>query len=476
MSKVPLLTVSTVDNTLLNNVNSNSATITAAFDNTLSRDGTSPNQMNSVLDMNSHPIINIPFATTPTQPVALGQVTPNTTFIPVLSGDVSSGSFNGTTLPTTLATVNSNVGSFGSSTQVPVITVNAKGLTTAVSTATINTTNITNSQLANMNANTVKGNPTGSSATPQDVTPQTARSSSLLNVESVTFVPPSNYSILTTDRFLQLASTVSSPITWTLPRANTVNPGHVIYIEMWNASPTNTFTLAATSPDLITFRDAGNLSSITWSEYVQVIVISSGSGWQLASFSTNFTSAFPGIVPASGGGTTNFLRADGAWVNPSGVSLVNTLTASNSASLSDTTSLTGSFSTYMIVFTNLIPASTNGPFNLLVHSGGSFQTSGYTGGGNRFNNGGQGWTNFGSNIQLVNNTSIGSPGVSGTLYVSNVTQTSSPKQFYGLLSANGEIDIIGGAWSGGSGVVDGFQVSFASANISSGTIKIYGII
>jgi hypothetical protein len=37
----------------------------------------------------------------------------------------------------TLATVNSNVGSFGSSTAVPVLTVNAKGLITAVSTSTV---------------------------------------------------------------------------------------------------------------------------------------------------------------------------------------------------------------------------------------------------------------------------------------------------------------------------------------------------
>ncbi len=40
----------------------------------------------------------------------------------------------------TLATVNSNVGSFGSTTAIPVLTVNAKGLVTAASTATIATT------------------------------------------------------------------------------------------------------------------------------------------------------------------------------------------------------------------------------------------------------------------------------------------------------------------------------------------------
>jgi hypothetical protein len=40
----------------------------------------------------------------------------------------------------TLATVNSNVGQAGSATAIPVVTVNAKGLVTAVSTASITTT------------------------------------------------------------------------------------------------------------------------------------------------------------------------------------------------------------------------------------------------------------------------------------------------------------------------------------------------
>jgi hypothetical protein len=59
-----------------------------------------------------------------------------------ITGDLTytSGSFNGSANVTgtgTLATVNSNVGSFGSATSIPVVTVNAKGLVTAVSTATV---------------------------------------------------------------------------------------------------------------------------------------------------------------------------------------------------------------------------------------------------------------------------------------------------------------------------------------------------
>jgi hypothetical protein len=60
------------------------------------------------------------------------------------TGDATaSGTFDGTanySQALTLATVNSNTGSFGSSTAIPVITVNGKGLITAVSTASISTT------------------------------------------------------------------------------------------------------------------------------------------------------------------------------------------------------------------------------------------------------------------------------------------------------------------------------------------------
>jgi hypothetical protein len=58
---------------------------------------------------------------------------PSTTF-PALTGDVTTTAGS---VVTTLATVNSNTGSFGSATAVPVLTVNAKGLVTAVSTVAI---------------------------------------------------------------------------------------------------------------------------------------------------------------------------------------------------------------------------------------------------------------------------------------------------------------------------------------------------
>lgn len=61
-----------------------------------------------------------------------------------LDGDVSGTAtitdLGDATLTVTLDTVNSNVGEFGSATSIPVVTVNAKGLVTAVTTASIATT------------------------------------------------------------------------------------------------------------------------------------------------------------------------------------------------------------------------------------------------------------------------------------------------------------------------------------------------
>lgn len=56
-------------------INSNNAAIVAAMGNTLSRDGEAPNQMLSVLDMNSNPIINLPAPINTASPLRVADVT-----------------------------------------------------------------------------------------------------------------------------------------------------------------------------------------------------------------------------------------------------------------------------------------------------------------------------------------------------------------------------------------------------------------
>lgn len=75
MSKITLNDVTSFQNdaSAATIVNNNSATLETAFENTLSRDGTTPNTMGSDFDMNSYRILNLTDALTTKEPVTLGQ-------------------------------------------------------------------------------------------------------------------------------------------------------------------------------------------------------------------------------------------------------------------------------------------------------------------------------------------------------------------------------------------------------------------
>jgi hypothetical protein len=63
------------ETTAVNAINTNNQIITLALDNTLSRDGTSPNQMGANLDMNSNHILNLPTPTSNFDAVRLADIT-----------------------------------------------------------------------------------------------------------------------------------------------------------------------------------------------------------------------------------------------------------------------------------------------------------------------------------------------------------------------------------------------------------------
>lgn len=62
------------EQTVVAAINSNNTAIENAMQNTLSRDGSSPNQMEADLDMNSNQILNLPDATTDQEPATYGQL------------------------------------------------------------------------------------------------------------------------------------------------------------------------------------------------------------------------------------------------------------------------------------------------------------------------------------------------------------------------------------------------------------------
>jgi len=76
MSKVTLNNIAdiTQSSTAQGTINTNFDTVETAFDNTLSRDGTTPNTMSASLDMNSNRIINLPVPIGATEPVRLTEL------------------------------------------------------------------------------------------------------------------------------------------------------------------------------------------------------------------------------------------------------------------------------------------------------------------------------------------------------------------------------------------------------------------
>jgi hypothetical protein len=93
MSKVNLSNLTNLQSEVaaVTTINNNNTLITQAIENTISRDGTLPNMMNSRLDMNSNQIINLPDATTDQEPVTYGQYVSGITS--VNNGVVVDGAF-----------------------------------------------------------------------------------------------------------------------------------------------------------------------------------------------------------------------------------------------------------------------------------------------------------------------------------------------------------------------------------------------
>lgn len=92
MTKITLSDLANLDNenTAVAAFNSNNTNIETAIENTLSRDGTSPNQMNAPLDMNSNRVINLPAPISNNEPARLVDLlnasTGSLTFSPLPTG------------------------------------------------------------------------------------------------------------------------------------------------------------------------------------------------------------------------------------------------------------------------------------------------------------------------------------------------------------------------------------------------------
>lgn len=167
--------------------------------------------------------------------------------------------------------------------------------------------------------------------------------------------------------------------------------------------------------------------------------------------------------------------------------LLNTLTASNSATLTDTTSLTATYNEYEFVFENITPVNAIEQLHFRVRSGGSIQTGtfytyqmfGLNSAGTLMNGGGNisaGPLNFGGTSGIGNAPPPG--GLCGYMRVYKPSGTTHQKLWHGMVTCQSPSFLATNnfavCWYGGSGAIDGVEFAMSTGNIASGIIRVYG--
>ena len=195
---------------------------------------------------------------------------------------------------------------------------------------------------------------------------------------------------------------------------------------------------------------------------------------QGASAQTNVALAQGQYLTADSGG--NPLASSGAKT------LLNTLTASNSATISDTTSFTATYRYYELVFENILPATNNVTCEIQVQVGGTFQTTNYISNNNyaaattNVTNSNTAFVACSAPVLLTNTATLGTSGIFTIFNPASANLKAIIGSYWhaGTATTVAQTGTVGGQYGGGTGAVTGFQVLMSSGNITSGVVKVYG--
>jgi hypothetical protein len=183
------------------------------------------------------------------------------------------------------------------------ITVSASGATWTIDNAAV-----TNAKLANVATATIKGRTTAGTGSPEDLT--TAQATALLDVFTSTLKGLAPSSGGGTTNYLRADGTWAVP-----PGGGGVTDGDKGDITV--SSGGGVWTIDNT---VVTNAKLANVATATFKGRTTA---GSGSpedltGTQATALLDVFTSTLKGLAPSSGGGTANYLRADGTWAAPPG--------------------------------------------------------------------------------------------------------------------------------------------------------------
>jgi hypothetical protein len=155
----------------------------------------------------------------------------------------------------------------------------------------------------------------------------------------------------------------------------------------------NATTIAA---DAVTNAKAANMAQST----IKGRAVGAGTGdptdltaTQATAILDTFTSALKGLAPASGGGTANFLRADGTWTTPSGLVLLTSGTVTNAATLDLVLTSYTAYRGIMFVLSGFIPATDDVALQMRLSSNGGVS---YDAGASDYRYAYWGWSNSGT--------------------------------------------------------------------------------
>lgn len=198
-----------------------------------------------------------------------------------------------------------------------------------------------------------------------------------------------------------------------------------------------------------------------------------------------------GVLTTSGGATGEYLARD-YWLTQQGWVLIDSETASASAALDFTTGINSTYSTYALVFQDLIPATqANLWLRFSVNGGSSFLAADYQANQNFIEAGTGAFANTTGGTSVAQIAIGGEPGtatgesMAGIVYISNPASAANYKKAWGMTVYNRQaggpsqstrMSVFMGSYTGATTAVNAFRILADSVNLESGTVRLYGIL